>query len=42
MAPKKSGIGRGLDALFLETFEDEKKPGGIKTSDYKNKNNRKL
>ena len=28
MAPKKSGIGRGLDALFLETFEDEKKPGG--------------
>lgn len=35
MAPKKSGIGRGLDALFLETFEDEKKPGGaekLKTS----------
>ncbi|MBR4769331.1 MAG: ParB/RepB/Spo0J family partition protein [Clostridia bacterium] len=29
MAPKKSGIGRGLDALFLETFEDEKKPGGV-------------
>ena len=35
MAPKKSGIGRGLDALFLETFEDEKKTGGaekLKTS----------
>ena len=35
MAQKKSGIGRGLDALFLETFEDEKKPGGaekLKTS----------
>lgn len=35
MALKKSGIGRGLDALFLETFEDEKKPGGaekLKTS----------
>ena len=35
MAAKKSGIGRGLDALFLETFEDEKKPGGaekLKTS----------
>ena len=29
MAPKKSGSGRGLDALFLETFEDEKKPGGV-------------
>ena len=29
MAPKKSGIGRGLDALFLETFEDEKKPSGV-------------
>ena len=28
MAQKKSGIGRGLDALFLETFEEEKKPGG--------------
>ena len=35
MAVKKSGIGRGLDALFLETFEDEKKQGGaekLKTS----------
>ena len=29
MAQKKSGIGRGLDALFLETFEDEKKVGGV-------------
>ena len=29
MAQRKSGIGRGLDALFLETFEDEKKPGGV-------------
>ena len=29
MAQKKSGIGRGLDALFLETFEEEKKPGGV-------------
>ena len=35
MAQRKSGIGRGLDALFLETFDEEKKPGGpekIKTS----------
>ena len=29
MAQRKSGIGRGLDALFLETFEEEKKPGGV-------------
>ncbi len=29
MAQKKSGIGRGLDALFLETFEEEKKVGGV-------------
>ena len=29
MAQKKSGIGRGLDALFLETFEDEKRVGGV-------------
>ena len=30
MAQRKSGIGRGLDALFLETFEEEKKPDGAK------------
>lgn len=29
MAQRKSGIGRGLDALFLETFEEEKLPGGV-------------
>ena len=29
MAQKKSGIGRGLDALFLETFEEEKRVGGV-------------
>ena len=29
MAQRKSGIGRGLDALFLETFEEEKKPGDV-------------
>lgn len=29
MAQRKSGIGRGLDALFLETFDEEKKPGGV-------------
>ena len=29
MAPRKSGIGRGLDALFLETFEEEKRVGGV-------------
>ena len=29
MAQRKSGIGRGLDALFLETFEEEKRVGGV-------------
>ena len=29
MAQRKSGIGRGLDALFLETFDEEKKPNGV-------------
>ena len=29
MAQRKSGIGRGLDALFLETFEEEKRGGGV-------------
>lgn len=29
MAGKKSGLGRGLDSLFLDTFEDEVKKGGV-------------
>lgn len=31
MAGKKSGIGRGLDSLFLETYEDERKPEGVQS-----------
>ena len=29
MAAKKSGLGRGLDSLFLDTFEDEPKKDGV-------------
>ncbi|MBR6545644.1 MAG: ParB/RepB/Spo0J family partition protein [Clostridia bacterium] len=29
MAAKKSGLGRGLDSLFLDTFEDENRKGGV-------------
>ncbi len=29
MAVKKSGLGRGLDSLFLDTFEDEPKKEGV-------------
>ena len=29
MAAKKSGLGRGLDSLFLDTFEDEPKKEGV-------------
>ena len=31
MATKKSGIGRGLDSFFLETFEDEEKNEGVRS-----------
>ena len=30
MAAKKSGLGRGLDSLFLDTFEDEPKKEGVR------------
>lgn len=29
MSAKKSGLGRGLDSLFLDTFEDENRKGGV-------------